>query len=169
MSLRCPSSPYVGVARLPAYRWIINSRGYANIVSSKDSADVVYGLVYDLTAADEVQLDINEGVPEAYTKETMKATLWTAKDEEHDYTQGRDAAGQEKDLLVYIDREKTKGDKPKQEYVHRMNMGIKDALEKGMPQDYIDQAIRSFIPQEDSDSAHRDLAHRQAMRFEDER
>ncbi|KAL9584321.1 MAG: hypothetical protein Q9203_004702, partial [Teloschistes exilis] len=27
MSLRCPSSVYVGVARLPNYRWIINARG----------------------------------------------------------------------------------------------------------------------------------------------
>ena len=168
MSLRCPSSRYVGVARLPAYRWIINNRGYANIVSSEDSSDVVYGLVYSLMVADEAQLDINEGVPEAYTKEFLKATLWTEKGGEHVDTQGGELGGQAKELLVYIDRERTNDDKPKQEYVYRMNMGIKDALAKGVPQDYIDRVIRRFIPQESSDGAH-ELANRQAMRFEDER
>ena len=32
MALRCPTSQYLGVARLNGYRWIINDRGYANVV-----------------------------------------------------------------------------------------------------------------------------------------
>jgi gamma-glutamylcyclotransferase len=78
MSTRCPSSAYLGIARLPNYRWIINDRGYANVVvvsSSTSSSstptksepkskysDVVYGLVFSLTPPDESRLDRNEGV-----------------------------------------------------------------------------------------------------------
>jgi gamma-glutamylcyclotransferase len=32
MSTRCPSAQYLGVARLDGYTWMINERGYANIV-----------------------------------------------------------------------------------------------------------------------------------------
>src|SRR3989442_1257277 len=72
MSIRCPTSKYLGVARLNNYRWIINDRGYANVVevASKSSGDkgsgeydnVVFGLVYSLESEDEKRLDKNEGV-----------------------------------------------------------------------------------------------------------
>jgi hypothetical protein len=39
MQLRCPTSQYLGVARLPNYRWIINDRGYANVVERRDTAE----------------------------------------------------------------------------------------------------------------------------------
>lgn len=73
---RCPTSTYLGVARLNDYKWIINDRGYANVVSSpsansseKQYAHSVFGLVYTLLPTDESRLDRNEGVPHAYTKE----------------------------------------------------------------------------------------------------
>lgn len=76
MRTRCPTSNYLGVARLNGYRWIINDRGYANVVSSpsknsskKQYKHTVFGLVYSLLLADEARLDRNEGVPKAYTKE----------------------------------------------------------------------------------------------------
>ena len=168
MSLRCPSSTYIGVARLPAYRWMIYDRGYANIVSTKDSSNEVYGLAYSVTAADEAQLDINEGVPEAYTKEILEADLWTAKGGESLCTDGSESARRTEKLLVYINRERTKDDEPKQEYVHRMNMGIRDALAKGVPQGYIDRVIRRFIPEESPEGV-QELAYKQALMFEDER
>lgn len=31
MQSRCPTSKYLGIARLNGYRWIINKRGYANV------------------------------------------------------------------------------------------------------------------------------------------
>ena len=137
MNLRCPFSHYLGVARLNSYKWIINDRGYANIVEIEDSdtkkaatattasvswelapknarttttAEVrqansdkketetekekqnkgddderdysteVYGLVYSLTASDEAQLDINEGVPIAYTKEYLTCDFWVDRE-----------------------------------------------------------------------------------------
>lgn len=69
MVKRCPTSEYLGVARLSGYRWIINERGYANVVemagnkTEGETKDVVWGLVYKLQREDEQGLDKNEGVP----------------------------------------------------------------------------------------------------------
>jgi len=167
MSLRCPTSKYIGVARLPNFRWIINSRGYANVVASA-SSDEVYGLVYSLAPSDEAQLDINESVPHAYTKETMKANLWVSKIGEPVDVAAGGTGKAAADLLVYIDRHRTADDAPKKEYIHRMNMGIKDALKRGVPEEYVDQVIRRFIPKQ-CEPGMEELANRQALRFEDER
>jgi len=167
MSLHCPTSKYIGVARLPNYRWIINSRGYANIVASAPS-DGVYGLVYSLAPSDKAQLDINESVPHAYTKEIMKAQLRVPKVGEAVDVPAGGPGETAADVLVYIDRHRTVDDTPKQEYIHRMNMGIKDALRKGVPEGYVDEIIRKFIP-EQCEPGTEELANRQALRFEDER
>ena len=169
MSLRCPSSAYVGVARLPNYRWIINSRGYANIVPSATSSEEVFGLVYTLTPVDEAQLDINEDVPYAYTKERIKADFWPSEAGHRVDVASGPTKGGAVDVLVYIDRQRTVEDTPKQEYVHRMNMGVRDALENGIPKKYIDQAIRKSIPEqsEQIEQSVQELANKQAMRFED--
>jgi gamma-glutamylcyclotransferase len=63
MIQRCPTSDYLGIARLNQFKWIINDRGYANVVQTSEKKDVVWGLVYRLQAEDERRLDLNEGVP----------------------------------------------------------------------------------------------------------
>ena len=164
MRLRCPLSTYKGVGRLASYRWIINGRGYANVVPSQDNHDVVYGLIYNLTAVDETDLDINEGVPYAYTKETMAVEFWASKDRAKvDVTQ----QGEIRNMLVYIDRKRTKDAKPKEEYVHRMNRGIADAVAMGVPSNYVEDVMRPFIPVQASKEAE-EIAKKQAIRFEDE-
>lgn len=143
MSNRCPTSDYVGIARLTHYRWIINPRGYANIVQTNSSSDIVYGLVYSLTGEDEKQLDLREGVPWAYTKAISPVELWSGK------PGGRvdlDRTPETKQLLVYIDRKRTDDGVPDVEYVDRINMGVRDAVERGMPLTYVDHMIRKFIP-----------------------
>ncbi|KAL8787803.1 MAG: hypothetical protein Q9213_001990 [Squamulea squamosa] len=145
MALRCPSSYYVGIARLTNYRWIINNRGYANIVQSTDSTDIVYGLVYKLTGKDEKQLDLNEGVPWAYTKETMSIDFWPSKHGE-ELDLARDP--EKTQLLVYIDRKRVDEHRPRDEYVHRINMGVHEVVKMGIPQRYVDDVIRKFIPTE---------------------
>ena len=97
MTTRCPTSTYLGVARLPNYQWIINDRGYANVVEVADSNstsmspydDVVFGLVYSLEAEDEKRLDKNEGVPVAYTKEMLQCEFWPS-DTEHKVDTSKD-------------------------------------------------------------------------------
>ena len=174
MRLRCPSSVYVGVGRLPGFRWIINARGYANIVSSGDLKHVVYGLIYELTPADEAALDRNEGVPFAYTKETMAIEYWESSRDpiagasESERKQADVAKpGKLTDMLVYIDRQRTHHDKAKKEYVHRMNMGIVDALAMGVPLIYVEECMRPFIPPSVSAKAEA-LANEQAMSFKEE-
>lgn len=54
------------------------------------------------------------------------------------------------DSLVYVDIERKSESLPKKEYIHRMNMGIADALQEGIPSDYIDKYLRPFIPSPDN-------------------
>ncbi|KAF2731654.1 hypothetical protein EJ04DRAFT_514418 [Polyplosphaeria fusca] len=159
MALRCPHSEYLGVARLDNYKWIINDRGYANVVevpatndtkteatNSSQYAHAVFGLVYSLTPPDERRLDKNEGVPIAYTKELISCKFWAAH---HGKPVNVSAPPTEtRDMLVYIDRERVEPSKPKAEYIVRMNHGIEDALTKGVPAEYVDKIMREFIPKE---------------------
>jgi hypothetical protein len=136
METRCPTSKYLGVARLDGYRWIINDRGYANVVetntissSEQDESttgagdeiekyngnftDVVFGLVYSLQKEDEKRLDKNEGVPIAYTKEDLNCTFWESRD--GGWVDVRKKTRHAREMLVYIDRNRTVVDRPKKE------------------------------------------------------
>lgn len=174
MRLRCPSSTYEGVGCLQNYRWIINERGYANVVfsnasSSSSPPQEVYGLIYSLDPSDERSLDRNEGVPHVYGKEMINIQYWSASsDEPVDLSSKLEL----KDMLVYVDHGRVEEGKPKQEYIHRMNEGIKDALAAGIPKDYVDTILRKFIPPETEDGEDaegtRQMARKQAESFEDE-
>jgi len=136
MARRCPESKLVGLGILQGWKWIINDRGYANVIRSPK--DLVYGLVYEISLSDEASLDRAEGVPWAYIKETMEIELQSEDNEKKSAVQN----------LVYIDKRRVEEAQPKEEYVHRMNMGIKDAAAKGLPKWYIDKYLRKFIPAE---------------------
>lgn len=172
MLKRCPTSTYLGIARLNGYRWIINNRGYANVIqpssnnNDKRETDSVWGLVYSLEADDQRNLDINEGVPYAYTKETMTVDYWPSSSGSRP---NATADTEEKEMLVYIDRKRTRPDRPRKEYIHRMNMGTKDAVAEGMPLSYVKDVMRKFIPDNDHVNAKvKERARKQAVMFEDE-
>jgi gamma-glutamylcyclotransferase len=125
MVIRCPGNREFGAGRLKGWRWIITARGYASIVVSEN--DYVLGTVYELTEADMCNLDSFEGVAQgSYRKETVRVEV----------------AGREMDCLVYIDPVVQKG-KPKEEYVARINHGIRDAC---LPEEYTNRYLRPFIP-----------------------
>ncbi|KAF1983283.1 hypothetical protein K402DRAFT_396759 [Aulographum hederae CBS 113979] len=154
MSLRCPSSTYVGIGRLPGYKWIIHERGYANVVEifssssdnhTLDTSDEVYGLLYTLQPSDEARLDINEGVPHAYTKEYLPIEIWPS-DDPRAKIEVSETVPEKGEALVYIDRLRVKESTPKKEYVVRMNHGIDDALAAGVPERYVEGVMRAFIP-----------------------
>jgi gamma-glutamylcyclotransferase len=182
MAERCPHSTFVGIGRLSGYRWQINDRGYANVVelhsdttnsnaATSEFEDVVYGLIYTLTALDESRLDKNEGVPYAYTKEILAVDFWPATSTESTTSVDTAAKPEKKDMLVYIDRTKTKDSKPKKEYIVRMNHGIDDALAAGVPKEYVNKVIRKSIPPLDEKEIDQDLkdqVRRQARNFTDE-
>ena len=136
MARRCPESKFVGLGILRGWKWFINNRRYANIVQSPE--DLVYGLVFEISPSDEASLDRSEGVPWAYTKESMGIELQSADD-------GGKFVAQ---CLVYVDKRRVEQGEPWEEYTHRMNMGIKDAIAKGLPEWYIEKYMRGSIPAE---------------------
>lgn len=191
MRQRCPTSTYLGIARLKKYKWIIYDRGYANIVEIEDEKETsskhdyskeVWGLVYSLEPRDEARLDINEGVPFAYDKEWIKCEFWPTSESdddalaseqfpnEHESTKGKPDTSKDPkkvDMLVYINRDGTDESDPKKEYIYRMNMGIKDALREGMPKEYVKQVLRKYIPEREDEEVAA-VARRQALEFQDE-
>jgi gamma-glutamylcyclotransferase len=95
--------------------------------------------VYELTAADEHDLDLYEGP--TYAKKVLPVLLTETKSED---------AADIVEMLIYIDVLRKIESYPRKEYIYRMNMGIADALEQGVPQDYIDKYLRPFIPSPDN-------------------
>jgi len=146
MGKRCPESRFVGIARLDDWKFIINQRGYATIVQSKN--DYVWAIAYNLTADDEATLDINERVPFSYVKKYLQVTLW-----EKDITDDAgspiplgSSEGRTVSCLVYVDDRRTTEGPPKEEYIYRVGMGIEDAVARGVPVDYFEKYVRPFIP-----------------------
>ncbi|KAI1272312.1 hypothetical protein F5Y07DRAFT_304703 [Xylaria sp. FL0933] len=210
MKHRCPHSPPIGLAHLAGWTWIINERGYANIIpeeyyikdgtGSGTGTDLghvlsqdqlpslspghpigVHGLVYRLHPDDKETLDRYEGVGYAYEKVMMKiprsnfsylhsvGNSWTSTMK----ASSKSEAGQsptaktktlhngkmaeqplerkpeindEIELLVYVDTINVTPSAPKEEYIDRMNRGIKEASERGLFPMYVKSVIRRYIP-----------------------
>ncbi|KAF2824349.1 hypothetical protein CC86DRAFT_297184 [Ophiobolus disseminans] len=193
MSQRCPTATYLGIARLENYTWIINDRGYANVVENRNTTSTstgaadqdqdqaesntpgVYGLVYALQAEDEERLDKNEGVPIAYTKEHLNCDFWSAGPaspplNSHKSINTTKPPTYARDMLVYIDRRRVEPDVPRKEYVYRMNRGVDDALKLGVPKEYVEKVMRPYIPAEEGDGEEEvgTFARAQARGFRDE-
>lgn len=98
----------------------------------------MYGFIYEISSKDEQSLDIYEAVPDHYEKRIVPLKLITGSGD------GKSTVN----ALVYIDVTRTNRDLPKTEYIYRINTAIKDALQKGIPQSYVDKYIRPFIPPE---------------------
>ncbi|RYC63313.1 hypothetical protein CHU98_g2882 [Xylaria longipes] len=168
MAARCPNSYYTGRALLPDYRWQINERGYANIVRA--SGFTVHGLVYELGAGDEASLDRSEGVSSgAYSKAYLPIILHPASAALQVPTQSLvENGGPERvvgvtqqqmmyvrkseaclwhGVLVYVSYDFVRLGHPRDEYIDRMNSGIRDAIAMGVPEDFFQNTIRHSIPQ----------------------
>ncbi|KAJ6444710.1 AIG2-like family protein [Purpureocillium lavendulum] len=163
MRQRCPFSTPVGLGFLEGWRWIINERGYANVVPMESSPSPsdggsggsnrkagVYGLLYLLPPQDEARLDGYEGVPWAYERMHCDYLRW-ATPAPPSSSSGPDAssAGYGNDepvrALVYVDRQRTTAGTPRDEYVGRMEEGIRDAVYNwGLDEAYADLVMRRF-------------------------
>ncbi|KAI1828577.1 hypothetical protein F4861DRAFT_9826 [Xylaria intraflava] len=167
MAARCPNSHYIGRAVLPDYRWQINERGYANVVPA--SGFTVHGLVYELGTGDEPRLDKSEGVSSgAYSKAYHSIILHSAPAALRKPTRslvedgglaraiekGREQMKSVREwdvrlwpgVLVYISHDFVHWGLPRNEYIDRMNYGIKDAISVGIPGDFFINSVRSLIP-----------------------
>jgi len=144
MRSRCPHSEYLALGRLKNRKWIIGERGYANIVEAEGQE--VWGLVYRLDVLgadkrgderDERSLDAAEGVPWAYERVWMEIDIFA----------DGEGKGEMRECLVYVDGMRKGEGACREEYVHRMNRGIGDAVEKGMPVGYVEAVLRRFVRQ----------------------
>jgi len=111
------------------------------------SGNTVYGALYEVDAEDEARLDVYEGVPTAYQKQHLLISFSAGglPSESANY-----AATGTATALVYVDSGRTGGDfKPKEEYISRMNAGIKDLLESDPAPEvkaYVEKYLRPYIP-----------------------
>jgi len=169
MRQRCPFSTPVGLGFLEGWRWIINERGYANVVpmtpspggsggegsssSSSNKKAGVYGLLYLLPPQDEARLDGYEGVPWAYERMHCDYLRWATPpppegtDDGEDSGRGGAAAAADEPVraLVYVDRQRVTEGTPREEYVGRMEEGIRDAVWNwGLDEAYADRVMRRF-------------------------
>ena len=127
MDSRCPENTQMGIGTLHGYRWIISSRGYANVV--KSDSDYVMGRIYKINKRDEDRLDKKEGynsIPSCYDKETLSII----------------ADGVSCDCFVYVDPVIQEGP-PKNEYIDKINAGLVDSK---FPDEYVEKYIRNKIP-----------------------
>jgi gamma-glutamylcyclotransferase (GGCT)/AIG2-like uncharacterized protein YtfP len=125
MNQRCPESVKIGKGILKNYMWIINSRGFANVV--KSPSDYVEGTVYVISKQDEDTLDKKEGVKlGCYEKKTLKILMDTFEIE----------------CLVYVDPIVTEG-KIKSDYAQKINVGIMDSK---LSPHYVKKYVQKFMP-----------------------
>jgi gamma-glutamylcyclotransferase len=173
---RCPNAKYVGIARLRHWRWQINERGYANVVEapqvpfdenlakwlgplmgdSVDEQDLrqdnlrTYGMVYELSDEDVKKLDQWEDVPYSYERQEATVELWQRKEGQTGKLNIL-RRGKRVNVMFYCDRNHTT-DSPDtifRAYSYKMNQGILDAIEEGIPEGYIQECLRPFVPNVD--------------------
>ena len=128
-------------------RWIISTRGYANVVPSE--GDHVYGFVYELNAKDESVLDGYEGVPISYNKHTLPVELTKGVDGHEKYAYTKDGKTYI-DIMVYVNTTDIQNGKIKEEYISRMSQAMRDGLREGIPQEYLDKYLVPFISAENA-------------------
>ena len=124
MNERCPNNSKIGIAQLSGYRWIISTRGYANVV--KSSNDDVWGVIYEISIQDEAKLDGYEGVStKCYLKENLDILIDSGI----------------KNCLTYVDPITEIGI-PSYTYSNTINEGI---LDSKLPEEYVEKYLRPKI------------------------
>ena len=124
MNERCPNNSKIGIGQLSGYRWIISTRGYANVV--KSSNDDVWGVIYEISIQDEAKLDGYEGVStKCYLKENLDILI----------------DRRIKNCLTYVDPITEIGI-PSYTYSNTINEGI---LDSKLPEEYVEKYLRPKI------------------------
>lgn len=166
----------MAIARLDGWKWLVNTRGYANVVHCEDQVDgdenFVYGVLYSMSKEDEGRLDVHEGVdysaPDALD-ETITSREVRPKEQECGaynkwylpvgITTWVDTGFQSAchgahvlTALVYVDEFRVSEGLPREEYVGRMNRGIEEAVALGLPRGWVENVVRTHIPKRDRPS-----------------
>ncbi|CAN5876800.1 hypothetical protein BH11VER1_BH11VER1_32900 [soil metagenome] len=116
---RCPSSFFLCRAKLPGYRFVITSRGFASVLKNEES--VVHGLLCALTESDETVLDRREGVYRSiYRREWLPVIT---------------ELGYSMPALVYVENTEAEGT-PQDGYLEKI---LEGARHHGLPQNALSE------------------------------
>jgi hypothetical protein len=115
-------------------------------------------MVWRLGPGDEDRLDGYEDVGTTFTKESAWVEFWGKREGENGERIKPDLvrrSPQRINTIVYANRNITQDieGKPSGTYRYKLNMGIKNAVEEGFPQKYIDEYLRPFVPMVDEQKA----------------
>ncbi len=117
MALRCPAAVILGLASLPAHAFLINTRGVATVIPAPKQ--VVHGVLWEISPADEARLDRYEGVASGFYRK--------------DIARVRATGGTEMDALIYLASDVRPG-QPRSGYME----GVLEAAEQcPLPETYI--------------------------------
>ncbi|KAH9976904.1 hypothetical protein BJV74DRAFT_888631 [Russula compacta] len=140
-----PNSMLLGIGILYDWRFITDELGWTNIVPHPE--EHVYGFIYHLTPEDKEAMDKNEGTDYQTRKLHVELTK-IIEEEELVKIEELDTKTVHINALIYLDPTHTIPGNPTEGTVHAMNQAIKDGLEAGIPQSYIDKYIRPYIREE---------------------
>ncbi|KIY70077.1 hypothetical protein CYLTODRAFT_420055 [Cylindrobasidium torrendii FP15055 ss-10] len=172
MKSRCTHNPEqsgrpVAIAYLPNWTWLINQRRYATIMPDGGFGTApksyrgsgVYGVLYEMTEEDEKLLDGYEDVD--VNRRPAELSVWPddvrpTEQGSGDYNKWyldvrviKKIYGEPKDVervLVYVDELMVEPGEPYEEYIGRMNRGIRESVQLGLPQEWVDEVVRKYIP-----------------------
>lgn len=172
MARQCPDSYYFGRAVLSDHYWYIDQRGIANIVPR--SGFTVHGLVYEVSADDEIHLDRSKSVRDGVVSKVYKRvslyeaseplqmhTRWLVKDGGPEQVikaaqQGLIATRERREsvleeVLVYMSTGFFSQNGPVRDgYIDQMNSGIRDGISLGIPVEYFENTVRRWIPKRET-------------------
>lgn len=124
---RCAGAIFIGVGKLYDYRFIINTRGVATLVS--DLSHVVFGLLWEINPHDEKLLDDYEGVSHnSYYKSEV-----TVKTE-----------GPEVEAMIYLANDERMGSP----YRGYLELIVAAADVHGFPNFYVKELRQWFLTQD---------------------
>ncbi|RMH20369.1 MAG: gamma-glutamylcyclotransferase [Acidobacteria bacterium] len=121
---RAPSARTVGVARLPGHRLRFHKRGQdasgkCDVEWTADDGDVVFGVVFEITEEDKVELDKHEGLHAGYEEKIVSIHL---------------AGGAELRAVTYY---ATAIDRKLKPFAWYREHVVRGALEHGLPAQYV--------------------------------
>lgn len=111
MAHRCPTATYLGSAILSDYELLFRGRygGAVATIEKKKGSTVPVG-IWEISDKDEKALDVYEGFPTLYRKETVKV----------------DIEGKNTDVMVYIMNDKYPYETPSRYYYETIEEGYRD-------------------------------------------
>ena len=129
MAYRCPNSKKIGVGMLKKWKAVFNV--HMDIIKTNNDDDFVPVVVWDIDLNDWARLDMYEGYPSYYVKETVNVILDNGKIE---------------NAVVYIMTENRKGVcHPAQNYFDGIREGY---IENGIDVEYLYEALEYSLNNE---------------------